>query len=138
MKLSPAAEFAVRGVLVLADRYGQGPVTLDTICAQRDLPKQYLVKIFASLTKANLVTPVRGKKGGYLLSRDPSGITLLEVVEAVEGTIVLNLCQTNPPQCENDGCPLRPIWTEIQDVIRTRLGSVTLGSCVNQGKAVTT
>ncbi|MFA6133001.1 MAG: Rrf2 family transcriptional regulator [Phycisphaerae bacterium] len=134
MKLSPAAEFAIRGVLVLAQRHGQGPTTLDAICAERDLPKQYLVKIFASLTKAHLVTPVRGKKGGFLLAREPDNISLLDIVEAVEGPIVLNLCQQVPPQCDNTACPVRPIWAELQDFIRGKLSSVTLASCLSQAQ----
>jgi len=135
MKLTPAAEFAVRGVLVLAQRGGQGPVTLETICAQRDLPRQYLVKIFGSLNKAGIVTPVRGKRGGYMLARDPASITLLEVIEAVEGQITLNLCQHNPPKCDRTDCPLRPVWTELQDYVRTKLGSVTLAYCLAGEKA---
>jgi Rrf2 family protein len=130
MRLSPAAEFAVRGVLVLAEGYGEGPVTLDTICKMRDLSKQYLVKIFASLSRAKLITPVRGKKGGYLLARDPKGITVLDVIEAVEGPVMLNFCQTSPPQCEQYGCPMREVWAELQDTIRTKLESMTLADCV--------
>ncbi len=130
MKLSPAAEFAVRGVLVLAEGYGDGPVTLDTICKLRDLSKQYLVKIFASLSRAKLITPVRGKKGGYLLAREPKDITVLDVIEAVEGPVMLNFCQTSPPQCERNGCPMREVWADLQDTIRTKLGSMTLAACL--------
>jgi len=130
MRLSPAAEFAVRGILVLAEGYGDGPVTLDTICKLRDLSKQYLVKIFASLSRAKLITPVRGKKGGYLLARDPKDITVLDVIEAVEGPVTLNFCQMSPPQCERNGCPMRPVWADLQDTIRTKLASMTLAGCV--------
>lgn len=130
MKLSPAAELAVRGILVLAEQYGEGPTTLDAICAKRELPKQYLVKIFSSLTKADLITPVRGKKGGYLLAREPGEVTLLEVIEAVEGPIVLNFCQYPKPKCEEANCPIRPVWTRLQKVVREELGGVTLGACV--------
>lgn len=129
MKLTPAAEFALRGSLILAEYAGGNPVTLDTICAERDLPKQYLVKIFASLARAGLVKPVRGKHGGYLLARDPDKITILEVIEAVEGPLAMNLCQKDPPECEEWDCPIRPAWAEIQEFIQLKLGSLTLGSC---------
>ena len=99
MKLSPAAEFAVRGALVLAENYGGSPTTLDAICEARGLSKQYLVKIFSSLTRAGLVTPVRGKKGGYLLARDPADICLLQIIEAAEGPIAVNFSQHDPPRC---------------------------------------
>ena len=130
MKLSPAAELAVRGVLVLAGKYGQGPVTLDTICSKRDLPKQYLTKIFASLAKADLVTAVRGKRGGYRLNRPPGRITVLEIVEAVEGPIILNFCQHKPPRCNRKDCRVRPVWAELQRIVRAKLGGLTLGQCL--------
>ncbi len=131
MKLSMAAELAVRGAIVLAEGYGSGPITLDTICRSRDLPKQYLTKIFVSLRKAGLVEPVRGKHGGYLLGRQPSEITLLNVIEAVEGPIALNFCQYDPPKCDQYKCPLRPMWEEMQTFIRAKLSSKTLGDCIS-------
>jgi len=131
MRLSPAAEFAVRGVLVLAENYGNGPVTLDTICRARGLSKQYLVKLFAPLIRAKLITPIRGKKGGYLLARPPKDITVLEVIEAVEGPIVLNFCQDNPPQCDRTGCPMRDVWCDLQETIRRKLKSMTFASCIS-------
>lgn len=131
MKLSPAAELGIRGSVILAEQYGKGPTTLDTICSRRDLPKQYLVKIFASLARAGLVTPVRGKNGGYMLSRDPAQISLLQIVEAVEGPIALNYCQQEPSACEEHSCPIRPIWNDLQGIIRDRLGEMTLSQCVN-------
>ena len=126
MKVSAATELAIRGLTELAMRFGQGPITLDTICAGRDLPKQYLTKIFASLTRAGLIRPVRGKKGGYMLARDPEQVNLLEVVEAVQGPLWVNLCTHEPPQCDQDDCPLRPVWREIQEHVRDKLASVTL------------
>jgi len=135
MKLSPAAEFAVRGALVLAEHYGQGPTTLDSICDARGLSKQYLVKIFASLARSGIVTPVRGKKGGYLLARDPSEVTLLELIEAVEGPIAVNFCQHVPPRCEESECGLRSMWSEIQQFICDKLGGTSLGQCLEVGQS---
>ncbi len=79
MRLSLAAELAVRGSIVLAQHHGDGPVPLAEICRERELPKQYLTKIFTNLVKAGLVTAVRGKHGGYTLGRAPSEITILEI-----------------------------------------------------------
>ncbi|MFP4354397.1 MAG: RrF2 family transcriptional regulator [Phycisphaerae bacterium] len=126
MKLTAAAELAVRGMLVLASRHGQGPTTLATVCAERDLPKEYLTKIFASLSRDGLITPIRGKGGGYVLARDPKAITLLNIIEAVEGPIALNFCQQDPPQCEEDNCPVRPVWTDLQETIREKLDEKSL------------
>jgi Rrf2 family protein len=130
MKLSLAAELAVRGATVLAIRYGDGPIALAEICAPRDLPRQYLAKIFSALVRAGLVRPQRGKKGGYQLARDPAAITVLEIIEAVEGPITLNFCQQEPPECDQEKCPVRPVWAELQKTIRDRLGSIALADCV--------
>jgi len=135
MRLAPAAEFAVRGVLVLAERYGTGPVNLDTVCSSRELSKQYMTKIFSSLAKSDLITPVRGKHGGYVLARPPKAISLLEVVEAVEGPLAVNFCQHNSPQCERVDCLVRPVWTRIQAFIRKELSSMTLADCLTCGVA---
>ena len=130
MKLSMAAELGIRGAVVLAEQYGRGPVTLDAICARRDLPKQYLVKIFASLARAGLITPIRGKNGGYMLARAPKRITLLDLIEAVEGPVAMNLCQQHPPQCDDLSCPMRPLWGRLQRAVRSELDSMTLSECV--------
>ena len=131
MKLSPAAEFAVRGVLAVAENQGQGAITLDEVCRQRDLPKQYLVKIFSSLSRAGLVDATRGKRGGYRLARDASEITILEVIEAVQGPIAMNFCQHDPPKCDEEECRLRSVWSDIQGYVRGRLAGITLAQCVN-------
>ncbi|MCD6304054.1 MAG: Rrf2 family transcriptional regulator [Planctomycetes bacterium] len=130
MRLSTAAELAVRGILVLAEHDGEGPVTLQHICRQRGLPKQYLVKLFSMLAKADLVTAVRGKHGGYMLSRALGEITILDVIEAIEGPLAMNFCQFDPPKCDRLDCPLRPVWAQIQQMVRSRLGGVTLRDCV--------
>jgi Rrf2 family protein len=132
MKLSPAAEYAVRGILVLTEEYGHEPVTLDTVCSRRKLPKQYLTKLFSHLAKAGLVRPVRGKGGGYTLARSPDQINLLQVIEAIEGPIILNLCQHKPPQCLEDLCKIKPIWTELQNTVKEKLSSLKLSQCVRK------
>lgn len=132
MKISPAAELAVRGILVLAERYGKGPVTLTEICTDRELPKQYLTKIFAMLAKEGVITPIRGKHGGYVLAREPGATTLLQVIEAVEGPLALNYCQHSPSRCSQADCAIRPIWTEVQDFVRGKL-NVSLAQCLSSG-----
>jgi Rrf2 family protein len=131
MKLSPAAELAIRGAVVLAQQYGKGPTTLADICELRDLSREYLARVFGLLAKADIVTPIRGKKGGYVLARDPRNVTLLEVIEAVEGPQALNLCQYDPPKCDRAGtCKVRHIWAELQETFENKLRSVTLAECL--------
>lgn len=130
MKLSMAAELAVRGIVVLASRHGQKPTPLDEICRLRKLPRDYMTRIFSLLSRADLVTAVRGKGGGYQLARPADEIRLLEVVEAVEGPLAVNLCQHNPPQCEEVDCRVRPVWEDLQKKIRSALASKTLDELI--------
>ena len=130
MTLSPAAGLAIRGVVVLAERYGEGPVTLRSICDGHDLPKQYLVKLFSLLAKADVITAVRGKRGGYMLSREPDRISLLEIVEAVEGPVALNLCLYSPPRCNEVGCPMRIMWADLQSIFRDKLKNMKIHECI--------
>lgn len=131
MKLSPAAELAVRGILVLADNYGKGLLTLADICELRGLSREYLAKVFGLLSRADLITPIRGKKGGYLLSRSPELITLLEVIEAVEGPQALNFCQFDPPKCDHaSDCKVRAVWTDLQAIFIEKLSAVKLSDCL--------
>ncbi len=129
MRVRPAVEFAIRGMLVLAERHGQGPVALDAICAHRDLPKQYLTKIFNSLTRSGLILPVRGKGGGFLLARPPAATSLLEVIEAIQGPVAFSLCPPMPDRCPDD-CRMRGLWDGLQGYIRDKLSATSLADCV--------
>lgn len=130
MKLSTAAELAIRGMMELAKNHDQGHVNLESICASGDLPRQYLSKIFNTLVRAGLVKPVRGKHGGYKLARAPGRINLLQIVEAIEGPLAINFCQHTPSQCAIRDCAIRPVWGEIQRFIRKKLSSTTLAMCL--------
>jgi len=130
MNLSMAAELGVRGILVLAARRDGRPVPLAEVCRERKLNRNYMTRIFGLLCRADLVTAVRGKGGGYRLARDPRRISLLEVIEAVEGPLALNLCQHHPPKCTQPKCRVRPVWTDLQKKVRTALASKTLDQLV--------
>jgi Rrf2 family protein len=83
------------------------------------------------LSRANIVKSVRGKHGGYVLAREPGSINLLQVIEAVEGPTALNVCQFDPPQCENASeCKVQKVWRELQATFDEKLASMTLDKCV--------
>lgn len=131
MRLAPAAEFAIRGSLILAQNYGRGPVSIKRVCEMRGLGQEYLTKIFASLNRAGIVSSVRGKGGGYVLARAPRAVSLLDIIEAVEGPLALNFCQEDPPRCDEEDCPIEPVWAELQEVVTRKLGAMTLADAVN-------
>jgi len=129
LSLSPAAAYAIQGMEVLAQEHGPAPVTLKEICSRSGASRDYLAKILGTLAKQDLVEAVRGKNGGYRLARPAKSLSLLEIIEAVEGPICLNLCQHDPPRCQRENCPVRAVWAEIQHFMRQKLGCVTLAQC---------
>src|SRR5271155_5399536 len=87
MMFSTKAEYGVRVMVELARRAGEHPVPLAEIAAHDGLPLAYLEHLVARLRKAGLVDSRRGSRGGYMLARASSEITMAEVVEALEGSI---------------------------------------------------
>ena len=130
MKLSTAAGLGVQGMLVLGEHYGKGTITLEQICRARDLPRDYMARIFGLLSRAGLVVAVRGKRGGYRLACEPEAVSLLVIIEAVDGPLAMNLCQHDPPRCEEYSCPVRPVWSKLQKKVADVLGGKTLAELV--------
>ncbi len=129
MHLSTAAELGIRGMAYLAVNYHKGPVTMSKICQEQDLPRQYMVKLFTALGRASLVHSRRGRSGGYTLTRSPEEISILDIIEAVEGPLALNLCQKRPSLCRwsNDPeCQIHPMWDELQAITAKILGEFYL------------
>ena len=129
MRISTAAELGIRGMAYLAVNYQNGPVSMAKICQEQKLPRQYMLKIFAALGRAGFVRGNRGRGGGYALARAPGKISILDIIEAVEGPLALNFCQNRPSQCRwnNDSkCRIRPMWEELQAITAKKLGQFHL------------
>jgi len=128
MELTRKGEYAIRGIIYLASRPPEEVCLLSDIAAAVEVPPTFLAKIFQQFSKLGLVKSYRGTGGGFVLGRTPDKITLLEVVEAVEGTIIPNRCVVNEGDCPRDPvcCPIRPIWVDVQQQVREILNNVTL------------
>jgi Rrf2 family protein len=127
MQITRQADYAIRAMLYLA-REGKGKrvATSDVADAQR-IPPSFLAKIVSQLSIAGLLHTSRGMRGGISLARDPSQITLLDVVEAIDGPIRLNECVTNEGVCTFEAeCPIKPVWCDAQVELVNRLKSVNL------------
>jgi len=122
MQITRQADYAVRAVLYLS-RMGddQRAATSKVAQAQR-IPPSFLAKIISQLSIAGLLRTSRGARGGVTLARAPKDITLLEVVEAIDGPIMLNECVGDNATCAFDkDCPLRPVWCDAQEELVNRL-----------------
>src|ERR1035437_2359682 len=99
MELTRKGEYAIRGIVYLASRPTDKVCLLSEIAEAVDVPQTFLAKIFQQFSKIGLVRSYRGTGGGFVLGRSPEQITLLEVVEAVEGPIVPNRCVSGQGEC---------------------------------------
>jgi Rrf2 family protein len=116
MQITRAAEYAIRGVLYLSSRPKGSICLLSEISERQQIPPSFLSKIFQNLARAGLVTSSRGSGGGFMLAKEPHQITLLDVLEAIEGQMQLNVCLNNGASCENvPRCAVHGVWHEAQD-----------------------
>jgi Rrf2 family protein len=121
MQITRQADYAVRAVLHLA-RTGDQRTPTSSIAEEQKIPPSFLAKIISQLSIAGLLHTSRGARGGVTLAREPQDITLLEVVEAIDGPIQLNECVGDNGTCAfDDDCPLRPVWCDAQEELVKRL-----------------
>jgi Rrf2 family protein len=98
------------------------------LAAAAECPEQFLSKVLQNLTRAGLVTSHRGNTGGFELPYSRRGASILEVVEAVEGPIRLNLCLTSPRGCDRQSwCPAHTVWDQAQKAMADVLQKATIG-----------
>lgn len=126
MRLTARSEYGVLALIDLACRYGGGPVSAREVAERQQIPGKFLEQLFVSLRKAGLVTAVRGARGGFELSRPPAGITVLDVVEALEGPLRPTLC-AGESGCERGGaCAAAGVWTRATEALRDVLTTTSL------------
>jgi len=122
MQITRQADYAVRAVLHLARLGNTARAATSMIAEEQHIPPSFLAKIVSQLSITGLVHTSRGARGGVTLGRDPKNISLLEVIEAIDGPIQLNECVGENGLCSfEDECPLRPVWCEAQEELVAKL-----------------
>jgi Rrf2 family protein len=113
MEITRETDYAIRCILYLSGK-PDGTTMIDEIAREMQAPKSFLAKILQKLARASLVKSFRGVKGGFQLARPPAEVSLLDVVEAIEGEVALNVCALDQALCVRSGhCPVHPAWLEI-------------------------
>lgn len=134
MQITRQADYAVRAVLHLARSGNTERAATSTIAKEQNIPPSFLAKIISQLSIAGLLHTSRGARGGVTLARDPKDISLLEVVEAIDGPIQLNECVTNDGACTfEEDCPIRPVWCDAQDELVRRLRGTNFADMLAKG-----
>jgi Rrf2 family protein len=126
MQITRQADYAVRAVLYLAQLGSDQRAATSQIAQEQQIPPSFLAKIVSQLSVAGLLQTSRGARGGVSLARPPEDISLLEVVEAIDGPIMLNECAGNNGVCTfGDVCPMKPVWCDAQGELVERLRTTT-------------
>ena len=122
MQITRQADYAIRAVLYIARLEENQRAATSQIAKEQKIPPSFLAKIISQLSIAGLLQTSRGARGGVTLARSPEEITLLDVVEAIDGPIALNECVHDHGACSfGDECPMRPIWCDAQEDLVKRL-----------------
>jgi Rrf2 family protein len=146
MMFSTKAEYGIRVMVELARRNGDAPVSLSEIAQHDGLPLAYLEHLVARLRKAGLVESRRGARGGYLLARPATDITMAEVVEALEGAIAPIECITEDAdgvlRCTRESdpdhvCPTKLLWTRVRGSVVTTLQETRLSDLCQTSRSAT-
>jgi Rrf2 family protein len=133
MEITRATEYAVRCVLHLALEPAERVVPRREIAAAREIPEQFLGKIAQRLARARIIRILQGARGGYQLAVAADKLTLLAVVEAAEGDLVLNKCVMRAKTCSRSCvCAAHRVWAEARRQLRATLGSVTFADLAAQ------
>ncbi|HRI13945.1 MAG TPA: Rrf2 family transcriptional regulator [Verrucomicrobiota bacterium] len=127
MQVTRASEYAMLGLLALARRPLDTVAMVDAIAQEEGVPATFLGKIFQSLAKVGILRSARGSGGGFALLRSPETITVLEVIEAVEGPIAFQRCLEPESDCTHKGgCALCGLFTEAQDRVKEVFARTTV------------
>jgi Rrf2 family protein len=127
MKLSTRSRYGARILLELARSAGKDPVQVSEISNRQDIPAKYLEQLIRVLKQADLVTSVRGPKGGHMLAKPPEDISLGYIVRLFEGQADLVECVSLPEKCNfSDECKVRQAWKKATTVLYESLDAITI------------
>ena len=132
MKISTKGRYGLRILVDLATHDPEKPRLIRDIAQSQQISEKYISRLVIDLRRAHLIRSVRGVNGGFHLAKRPEEITLLEILETMEGPISVVDCVRSPEKCKRQHlCPARDIWTELNNGIRQLTKKITLEDILN-------
>ena len=132
MKISTKGRYGLRILIDLATHDPEKPRMLKDIAESQQISEKYISRLVIDLRRAGLIRSVRGVKGGFHLAKLPEEITLLKVLETMEGPLSVVECVKSPEKCKRQMlCPARGIWKKLNDDIRGLTSKITLDDILN-------
>lgn len=134
MMISTKGRYALRVMIDLAQNGDENYVSLKDVAQRQNISMKYLEMIVSILNKGHMVKSLRGKSGGYKLTKKPSEYTIGEILKLTEGTLAPVMCLEEDAEiCERAGdCITLPLWQKLDGVINEYLDSVTLEDVINR------
>lgn len=129
MNFSTKAEYGLRAMVVLANHY-PNLISVTEISKEENISMKYLEHLAQELRRNDLVVGIKGKGGGYVLSREPGKISVSEIVEALEGRIDPMQCQSG--ECKNKRCVSKQVWVKLGKEIKNTLSKIKLSELVQK------
>ena len=127
MHITRAADYAVRVMVHLAGLPSGSSVARPELTRATNTPDSFLAKVLQQLVQAGMITSRRGSGGGFRLAIAPDTVSLLDVIEAIEGPTQLNACLEPGPSCERKSwCAAHVIWVEAQAALQRVLRSASI------------
>jgi Rrf2 family protein len=139
--LSQKARYAVRALQILANRGGVEPLAIADISDESRVPKKFLEQILLDLKRRGIVHSVRGKHGGYALSRLPAQISIAEIIRTIDGPLALSPCasRTAYRRChdcmDEETCTMRKVLLDVRDATAAILEHRTLADLMREPRA---
>jgi len=132
MRLTTKGRFAVTAMIDVAMHNGDGPVTLAGVADRQKISLSYLEQLFGKLRRAGLVDSVRGPGGGYNLARASNGVSVADIITAVDEPIDATQCGGKENCLDDRRCMTHELWASLNVHIFSFLSSVTLEQLVRQ------
>lgn len=126
MRLTAKSEYGLLALIDLACSGAGGPVSAREIAERQSIPTKFLEQLFVSLRRAGIVTSKRGARGGFVLGREAGGITVLDIVEALEGPLAPTVCEGGTACAKSPMCAASTVWGRATSALREVLGTTTL------------
>ena len=129
MQITRATDYSVRVLIYLATLPEGMRVPAPGIAHGIEAPESFVSKVLQQLVQRGMVTSHRGVAGGFQLAVQPEKVSLLDVVEMIEGPLQINLCLPGEATCDRKSwCGAHPIWSEAQDALKKVLASASIAS----------
>ena len=130
-QLTRASDYAVRVIMYMATLPQGTVVRMKTLAAEVAVPESFLAKVLQVLTRSGFLISRRGPEGGFELPGNSLQATILDIVNAVDGPLQLNVCLSEGGNCDlKNWCPAYPIWAEAQIAMLSVLSRETIGDMV--------